>query len=164
MDMSLFKELKDSRYKYPDVSTLVSDPDILLAIYLDSLYLPIRQLSIIWSNTMVALIMKYFKEIFLRVETYCREKNVEFRLVVESRDENEKFLKLMRYCNKRYLDNITESLQISDDKVYVKPLSNTCEDHITHIVWSNSQYLISLKQQVFDSLWKIARPMTMQKM
>ena len=33
----LFRKLKDSKYKYPRVTSIVSNPDILLAIYLDSL-------------------------------------------------------------------------------------------------------------------------------
>jgi hypothetical protein len=153
------KKLKDSEYKQPVITTVLYNPDILLAILLDSFYLPLEQLNIIWNKMMFDFIMKYFRESIQRIEKECRRKDVEFKLIVQSSDENNKFLKSMRYCDKRHLDNVTESLQISDDRLYLKPLFNKFNEEPTHVILSNLPHLVTQKQHLFDNLWQIARPL-----
>ncbi|MDN5868485.1 MAG: hypothetical protein L0H55_13960 [Candidatus Nitrosocosmicus sp.] len=125
---------------------------------MDSLILPIHELNIEWGKRMLAYTMKYNGEIILRVEKLSKEKGVKFRAIVEFNKENASFLKSLRYCDKRYLSNIEESFQISDNVISVIPLLNKQDEQIDQILWSNSKYEIERKQSLFNSLWKMAAP------
>jgi len=159
----LFKKLKESKYKYPKITQIVSNPDILLAIYLDSLILPIHELNIVWGKRMLAYTMKYNREIILRVEKLSKEKGVKFRVIVEFNIESASFLKSLSYCDKRYLPNIEESFQISDNVACVVPLFHKHDEHLNQILWSNSKYAVEQKQSLFNSLWKMATPIPLEK-
>ena len=159
----LFRKLQESKYKYPKITQIVSNPDILLAIYLDSLILPIHELNIVWGRRMLAYTMKYNREIILRVEKLSKEKGVKFRLIVEFNKEYASFLKSLKYCDKRYLANIKESFQISDNTVCVVPLFNKHDEQLNQILCSNSKHAVERKQSLFNSLWNMATPISLEK-
>lgn len=156
LDIGLFRQLKSFNYVYPNVTTVINNPDILLAIYLDSLFMPVKQLNIMWNRTMSTYITKDYKEILLRMGKENGEKGVEFNLIVESTNENEKYFKSIRNCNVRFLDNIVENIQLCDNRVCVRPFLDEGDDNLAYIVWSNFRPLINQKQQLFDSLWKMS--------
>ncbi len=160
----LFRKLKDSKYKYPRVTSIVRNPDILLAIYLDSLIVPISELNIVWDKKMLAYVMKYYREIFLHIENLSKEKGVKFRIIVEFSKENAAFLNSLRYCDKRHLNNIMESFQISDHTACVFHFSNKQYEQLDQIIWTNCRYMVERKQILFNSLWKMATPVLFEKM
>jgi hypothetical protein len=135
---------------------------MLLAIYLDSLFMPMHELTIVWDKCMLAYTMKYNREILLRVDKLSREKGVNFRIIVEFNKESASFVESLRYCNKRHLANIEQSFQISDNVMSVAPL-NIQEEQLDQILWSNSKYVVERKQSLFNSLWNMAIPIPSQK-
>ncbi len=154
----VFRQLKKSKYNLPKVTDIVRNPDILLAIYLDSLSLPKNELNIVWDNSMVAYTMKYFREVILHIEELSQEKGIKFRAVVESNTESGPFLKLFRYCEIKHLYNIRENFQLSDDIICVIPYLNKKNVLLDQILWSNSKFCVNQKQSVFNNLWEIASP------
>jgi hypothetical protein len=158
-----FRKLKESKYTYPETSQIVRDPDMLLAIYLDSLILPTHELTIVWDKRMLAYTMKYNREIILRVEKLSREKGVNIRIILEFSKDTASFVKSLRYCNKRHLANVEESFQISDNVMSVTPFLNKQEEQLDQILWSNSKYAVERKQSLFNSLWKMAIPIPLEK-
>ena len=158
MDAVTYRKLKESGYKEPNLTTIIREPELMLAIYLESLNLPVKELDILWNQQMVAHITKGFREIFFHVEKLSREKGIKFRIIVELSDGNTWFLRLMKYCEVRQLDNVTENLQLIDNKIYVKPMFEQDNEQFSQILWSNSTPLVNEKQNHFESLWKIARP------
>src|SRR6476619_6428802 len=96
-----FRKLKESNYKFPPITTIVNNPDILLAIYLDSLILPISELSIVWDKKMLDHIMKGYREIIYHVEKLSKQKGIKFHVIVESCENSIYFLTSLRYCDIR---------------------------------------------------------------
>ncbi|MDN5866787.1 MAG: hypothetical protein L0H55_05240 [Candidatus Nitrosocosmicus sp.] len=107
---------------------------------------------------MLSQIMKDFREIIFHVEKLSKEKGIKFRVIVDLNEENTWFLKSMNYCDIRQLDNITENLQLSDNKICVKPLFEQGQEQFSQILWSNSTSLVNQKQSQFEDLWKMTRP------
>ncbi|CAN5663188.1 hypothetical protein BH23THE1_BH23THE1_26610 [soil metagenome] len=159
----LFRKLKDSKYKYPKITQIVCNPDMLLAVYLDSLILPIHELNIVWDKRMLAYTMKYNREIIHRVEKLSKEKGVKFRVIVGFNKETASFVESLRYCDKRNLANIEESFQISDNTACVVPLFDKEDEQLNQILLSNSKYAVERKQSLFNSLWKMATPIPLEK-
>jgi len=157
-----FRKLKESKYQFPLTTTIVNNPDILLAIYLDSLNLPVNELSIVWDKRMLIYIMKNYREIILHVEKLSKQKGIKFRVIVELNEDIDCFLTSLRYCDLRYLDNIQENFQISDNRICIIPLFNTLNEQLDQILWSNSKYMINQKQSLFHSLWKKAKPLSVE--
>ena len=158
-----FRKLKESKYQFPLTTTIVNNPDILLAIYLDSLNLPVNELSIVWDKRMLIYIMKNYREIILHVEKLSKQKGIKFRVIVELNEDIDCFLTSLRYCDLRYLDNIQENFQISDNRICIIPLFNTLNEQLDQILWSNSKYMINQKQSLFYSLWKKAKPLSRER-
>jgi hypothetical protein len=136
---------------------------MLLAIYLDSLILPTHELTIVWDNRMLVYTMKYNREIILRVDKLSREKGVNFRIILEFDKDTASFVKSLIYCNKRHLANVEESFQISDNVMYVTPFLNKQDEQLDQILWSNSKYAVERKQSLFNTLWKLAIPIALEK-
>ncbi len=113
---------------------------------------------------MLAYAMKYYREIFLHIENLSKEKGVKFRIIVESSKENAPFLNSLRYCDKRHLNNIVESFQISDHIACEFHLFNKQHERLDEILWTNRRYLVERKQILFNSLWKMAIPVIFEKM
>jgi hypothetical protein len=158
LDVGTYRKLKESKNKNPKLTTLVSDPDLVLAMYLESLSLPIDDLGIIWSQKMLSQIMENFREIIFHVEKISKEKGIKFRVIVDAKEENTWFLKSMNYCNIRQLENITENFQLTDNKVCVEPLFEKGQEQFSQILWSNATPLVNHKQSQFEKLWRIAKP------
>ena len=159
----LFRKLKESKYRFPVTTTIVTNPDIVLAIYLDSLNLPINELNIVWDERMLIHIMKNYREIIFHVEKLCKQKGIKFRVIVELNEDIDCFLISLRYCDIRHLDNIPESFQISDNRICIMPSFNTLDEQINQILWSNSKYMINQKQSLFYSLWERDKPLSRKK-
>ena len=143
-----FRKLKESNYKFPPITTIVNNPDILLAIYLDSLILPISELSIVWDKKMLDHIMKGYRETIYHVEKLLKQKGIKFHVIVESCENSIYFLTSLRYCDIRCLKDIQENFQISDDRICIKPLFNPLNKEPDRILWSNSKYMINRKQSL----------------
>ncbi|HKR74470.1 MAG TPA: hypothetical protein VJR94_10210 [Candidatus Nitrosocosmicus sp.] len=158
MDAVTYRKLKESGYKYPNLTTLVQDPEIMLALYLESLNLPVNELDILWDCQMITHIVRGFREVFFHVEKLSREKGIKFRIIVEMSEENAWFLKSMKYCEVRQLDTISENFQLIDTKICVKPMFEHNNEQFSQILWSNSKSLVNEKQNQFENLWKIAQP------
>jgi len=157
VDIGLFRQLKSFNYVYPNVTTVISNPEMILAIYLDSLFMPVKQLKIMWSKSMSNYMIKDFKEILLRMGRENGEKGVEFNLIVELTNENEGYFTSIRNCNVRFIDNVGENIHLCDNRVCVRPLLDESNENLAYIVWSNFQPLINQKQQLFDNLWKMSK-------
>ena len=159
----LFRKLKESKYRFPLTTTIVNNPDIMLAIYLDSLNLPINELNIVWDERMLNYIMKNYREIIRHVEKLSKQKGIKFRVIVELNDYIDCFLISLRYCDIRCLDNIHENFQISDNRICIIPSFNTLDEQLNQILWSNSKYMINQKQSLFYNLWERAKPLSREK-
>ncbi len=158
LDAVTYRKLKESGYKEPNLTTVIRDPELMLAIYLESLNLPVNELNILWNQRMITHIMKGFREVFFHVEKLSREKGIKFRIIVELSEGNTWFLRSMKYCEVRQLDTVTENLQLIDNKIYVRPMFEQDDEQFSQILWSNSASLVNEKQSHFENLWKIARP------
>ena len=158
-----FRKLKESTYKFPLMTTIVNNPDILLAIYLDSLILPLNELSIVWDKRMFGHILKGYREIIHHVEKLSKQKGIKFRVIVESSENSVYFLTSLRYCDIRCLNDIQDNFQISDNRICIKPLFNPLNKDPDRILWSNSEYMINRKQSLFHSLWEKAKPLSREK-
>ena len=86
------------------------------------------------------------------------------RLIVEFSKENAPFLNSLRYCDKRHLNNIVESFQISDHTASVFHFFNKQYEQLDQILWTNCRYIVERKQILFNSLWKMATPVPFEKM
>ena len=64
LDAVTYRKLKESGYKDPNLTTLVRDPELMLALYLESLNLPVNELDILWNCQMITHTMRGFREIF----------------------------------------------------------------------------------------------------
>ena len=153
-----FRKLKESTYKFPLLTTIVNNPDILLAIYLDSLILPLNELSIVWDKRMFGHILKGYREIIHHVEKLSKQKGIKFRVILESSENSDYFLTSLRYCDIRCLNHIQDNFQISDNRICIKPLFNPRDKEPDRILWSNSKYMINRKQSLFYNLWEKAKP------
>jgi hypothetical protein len=142
------------------MTTIVNDPDILLAIYLDSLILPSNELSIVWDKRMLGHILKGYREIIYHVEKLSKQKGIKFRVIVESSENSVYFLTSLRYCDIRCLNDIQDNFQISDNRICIKPLFNPLDKEPDRILLSNSKYVINRKQSLFYILWEKAKPLS----
>ena len=158
-----FRKLKESKYNIPLITTIVSNPDILLAIYLDSLILPISELSIVWDKKMLDQIVKGYREIIYHVEKLSKQKGVKLRVIVEPSENSVYFLTSLRYCDISCLNDIQENFQISDNRICIKPLFNPRDKEPDRILWSNSKYMINRRQSLFFNLWERAKPLSREK-
>jgi hypothetical protein len=140
------------------MTTIVNNPDILLAIYLDSLILPLNELSIVWDKRMFGHILKGYREIIHHVEKLSKQKGIKFRVIVESSENSVYFLTSLRYCDIRCLNDIQDNFQISDNRICIKPLFNPRDKKPDRILWSNSKYMINRKLSLFYNLWEKAKP------
>ena len=113
---------------------------------------------------MLAYAMKYYREMILHIENLSKEKGVKFRIIVEFSKANAPFLNSLRYCDKRHLNNIIESFQISDHTACVLHLFNKHHEQLDQILWTNCKYMVERKQILFNSLWKMATPVPFEKM
>ena len=160
LDLGTFRELRKSGQRYPKLTIVIRNPDLVLALYLESLLLPLKELDVIWNQNMVAHIIKDFREIMFRVVKKSKKNGIKFRAVVEIDEGNTTFLKSMNYFEIRQLDSIKENLQITDNKICVKPLFDQDDEHFSQILWSNSEELVNQKKGLFENLWKVAIPIS----
>lgn len=158
LDAITYRKLRESGFKKPNLTTVVQDPEIILALYLESLNLPLIELDILWNRRMITHIMKGFREVFFHVEKLSKEKGIKFRIIVESSEGITWFLKSMKYCEVKQLDTVPENFQLIDTKICIKPLFERDNEQFSQILWSNSILFVSEKQNQFEDLWKIARP------
>ena len=155
-----FRKLKESKYKSPLTTTIVNNPDILLAIYLDSLFLPLNEISIVWDKRMLGHILRGYREIIYHVEKLSKQKGIKIRIIVESSENSVYFLTSLRYCDIRCLNNIQDNFQISDNRICIMPLFNPLDKEPDRILLSNSKYMINRKQSLFYTLWEKAKPLS----
>lgn len=59
------------------------DPDISLALYLDSLNIPIKEINIVWNNLTLVYHIRNFRELIYHVENLSKEKGIKFKVIVE---------------------------------------------------------------------------------
>jgi len=163
LSLCSFRKLKESKYTFPPITTIVNNPDILLAIYLDSLILPIEQLSIVWDKKILDYIMKGYREIIYHVEKLSKQKGIKFRVIVEASEDSVYFLISLKYSDIRCLNDIQDNFQISDNRIFIKPLFNTLSEQPDRILWSNSKHMINRKQSLFYNLWEKAKPLSREK-
>ena len=158
LDAVTYRKLKKSGFKDPNLTTLVRDPELMLALYLESLNLPLNELDVLWNRRMISHVMKGFREVFFHVERLSREKGIKFRIIVELSEGNAWFLKSMKYCEVRQLDTVLENFQLIDTMIFVKPMFEQDNEQFSQILWSNSTSFVNEKQNQFENLWKIAQP------
>ena len=153
-----YLKLRKSGFKKPNLTTVVKDPEIILALYLESLNFPLNEPEILWNRRMITHIMKGFRGVFFHVEKLSKEKGIKFRIIVESSEGITSFLKSMKYREVKQLDTVPENFQLIDIKICIKPLFERDNEQISQILWSNSTLFVSEKQNQFEDHWKIARP------
>jgi hypothetical protein len=71
---------------------------------------------------MTTRIMKGFRGVFFHVEKLSKEKDIKFRIIVESSEGITRFLKSMKYREVKQLDTVPDNFQLIDIKICIKPL------------------------------------------
>jgi hypothetical protein len=156
VDLTTYRKLKKSDYKEPNVTTVIQDPEMILAMYLESFNLAQNELDILWDQQMVTFIINNFREVFFHVEKLSKLKDIQFRIVVELNEGNRWFLKSTSYCKIRQIDTVPENIQLIDARIYLKPIFELEGEQISQILWSNDASLVNQKQNQFEKLWRIA--------
>jgi len=159
VDDSTFRQLRESKYYHPELTEVMFDSEMMLAMSLDSINLANNGFDIVWDKIMFRFMWKEFKDGIFFAEKQSKEKGIKLRLIVEITEENLPFLNLLRYYDIRHLADLRGNFGIFDNRAYMVQIFHKESSRPDQTLWSNSKDLVNKQQTNFDNLWEIATPL-----
>ncbi|HET6589675.1 MAG TPA: hypothetical protein VFG45_05880 [Candidatus Nitrosocosmicus sp.] len=163
MDDVTFKQLRASKYYSPEITEVMFDSDMMLAMSSDSINLATKGFDIVWDEVMFAFICKYFEDGILYAQNVAKEKGIKLRLILEVTANNLPFLDQLTYYEIRHLDDLRGNLGIFDNRAYMVQIFHKQNELPDQTLWSNSKALVSKQQILFDKMWEIATPFSIRR-
>ena len=159
MDESTFKQLKESNGRYPEVTEVIFEPEMMSELGLVALNNIEKAFDIVWDKIMFDFIWNFFRVGLNLAERVARERKVKFRLIVDVTKENKEIIKLLKNHEIRHVDSIRSNFAICDERAYMVQIFQKEGEPPSQAYFSNSKSLVISQQTLFDRLWKIAMPL-----
>ncbi|MDQ2685736.1 MAG: hypothetical protein M3Y25_07835 [Thermoproteota archaeon] len=159
MDDTVFQQLKESRFQYPEITQVISSPEKMLDIGLSALTNVKDRFDVVWDRLMFDFVWNYFREGINLAERRAKENDVKFRLITEVTRENLENLNLLKHHEIRHINSIRTNFAIMDETSYMVQIFHKEDEPPSQAFFSNSKSLLENQQVLFNRLWNIATPL-----
>ena len=163
MDVSTFRQLKESKYYDPVLTEVMFDYDMMLEMVFHSMTIIEKGYDSVWDANMFNFTRMYFQEGMEYVEKLITAKGIRIRLIVEATLENIDALNSLKYYEIRCLDDIKGNFGIFDNRAYMVYIFHRDSDKPDQTLWSNSKSLVDKQRSLFDKMWDIAIPLSIRR-
>ncbi|HYG00129.1 MAG TPA: hypothetical protein VD815_08555 [Candidatus Saccharimonadales bacterium] len=159
MDDTVFQQLKESRFQYPEITQVISSPEKMLEIGLSALTNVKDRFDVVWDRLMFDFVWNYFREGINLAERRAKENDVKFRLITEVTKENLENLNSLKHHEIRHINSIRTNFAIMDETSYMVQIFHKEDEPPSQAFFSNSRSLLENQQVLFNRLWNIATPL-----
>jgi hypothetical protein len=154
--------LKESKYYHPEVTEVIFDSNLMLAIATDSISLVQDGYDMLWDTVMCRFIYNHHIDGIKLVEQHAKEKGIKLRLIVEITKDNRDFINSLKYLEIRHLDGIRSNIGIFDERAYMVAIFHKENIQPDQILFSNAKSLVKQQVYLFDNLWNMAIPLSIK--
>lgn len=163
MDITTFRQLKESRYHNPVITEVMFDYDMMLEMVFHSMTIIEKGYDTVWDANVFNFITNYFQEGMEYVEGLITQNKINIRLIVEATLENIDSIETLKQYEIKCLDDIKGNFGIFDNRAYMVCIFHTGNDKPDQTLWSNSKELVDKQQLLFDKMWNMAIPLSIRK-
>lgn len=163
MDEITLKQLKESNYHHPEITEVIHDNNIMITISIEAIQRCEIGINTVWDSQLCNWGSKYFGEALNLARQMWKEKGLKFRLITEIDEGNIEFLSTLDFEEIRHLDGLRGNFGIYDGRAYMAFILHKEGDEPLQTFFSNTKNLVKKQQELFEDLWKIARPFSIRK-
>lgn len=163
MDVSTFRQLKESKYYDPILTEVMFEYDMMLEMVFHSMTIIEKGYDTVWDANIFDFTRKYFQEGMEYVGKLITDKGIRIRLIVEATLENIGAIDSLKHYEIRCLDDIKGNFGIFDNRAYMVYIFHRDSDKPDQTLWSNSRILVDKQRILFDKMWNIAIPLSIRR-
>ncbi len=158
-----FRQLKESKHRFPEITQIIDDFDIMLSLAMDGINVAVHGFDIVWDELNAKSVRKNFKDGLEFGNNQIRQKGLKVRLIVEATKDNIEFLYSLHLFDIRHLEGLRGNFTIFDKRAYIVQIFVKQSEIPDQILFSNSKSLVDKQQDLFDKLWKMAIPISIRR-
>ncbi|KAA2280468.1 hypothetical protein [Candidatus Nitrosocosmicus sp. SS] len=160
MDELTFRQLKESKYRHPQITDVIADPKMMLEMVVDSISITEKGYDTVIDPLVYSFILKYFKEGIDMIDRKIEENGIKARMIVDVNKENIDFINTIKFHEIKHIDEIKGNFGIFDERAYMVFIFHKESEQPDQTLWSNSKALVDRQQDLFNKMWDIAIPLS----
>ena len=163
MDELTFRQLKDSKYYHPEITDVILDHKMMLELVMDAVGITEKGYDTVIDSVMFNFLLKYFKHGIDLIDKRIEETGVRMRMIVDANSKNIDALNAIKFYEIKHIDGIRGNFGIFDKRAYMVFIFHKESDQPDQTLWSNSKELVDKQQTLFDKIWDIAIPLSVER-
>jgi len=160
VDELTFRQLKESKYRHPQITDVIADPKMMLEMVVDSISITEKGYDTVIDPLVYSFILKYFKEGIDMIDRKIEENGIKARMIVDVNKENIDFINTIKFHEIKHIDEIKGNFGIFDERAYMVFIFHKESEQPDQTLWSNSKALVDRQQDLFNKMWDIAIPLS----
>jgi hypothetical protein len=155
-----FRQLKESKYYFPEVTDVILDSNMMLEMVSHSISITEKGYDTVIDSVMFKFLLKYFQHGINLIDKRVEEKGIKTRMVIDANKDNIDIINSIKHYEIKHIDGIRGNFGIFDNRAYMVFIFHKESDQPDQTLWSNSKALVDKQQIIFNKLWEIAIPLS----